>query len=142
MCFDVGEQFARHDTFIRELKSDKLKTISGTILDRFKLNTGMKGCDIVFHMAAQSSVLVSYKSPIETIKANVLGTSNLLESCKNKKFIKSIVIVTTDKVYLNLNLNKKFKEEDKLGGLDIYSGSKAACEIISESRFQTPSMHI
>lgn len=88
---------------------------------------------IIFHLAAQSSVFVGYKEPIDTIKTNILGTSNLLESCKNKNFIKSIVIVTTDKVYINFNQNKKFKEEDKLGGLDIYSGSKAACELISES---------
>jgi len=88
---------------------------------------------IIFHLAAQSSVFVSYKDSIETIKANILGTSNVLESCKNKNYIKSVVIVTTDKVYINFNQNKKFKENDKLGGLDIYSGSKAACEIISES---------
>tara|TARA_E500000178_G_scaffold86561_1_gene85183 strand:+ start:4483 stop:5559 length:1077 start_codon:yes stop_codon:yes gene_type:complete len=123
--------------FFDNLKLTKFlkKDYRNNILDRKKLDHVIKKHkpSIVFHMAAQSSVLVSYKSPIETIKANVLGTSNLLESCKNKKFIKSIVIVTTDKVYLNLNLNKKFKEEDKLGGLDIYSGSKAACEIISES---------
>ena len=90
---------------------------------------------IIFHLAAQSSVFVSYKKPINTIMANVLGTTNVLEACKNKKFIRSVIVVTTDKVYLNLNQNKKFTEKDKLGGLDIYSGSKAACEIMSESYF-------
>ena len=123
--------------FFDNLKLSKFlkKDYRNNILDRKKLENVIKKYkpSIIFHMAAQSSVLVSYKSPIDTIMANVLGTSNLLESCKNKKFIRSIIIVTTDKVYLNLNQNKKFKEEDKLGGLDIYSGSKAACEIISES---------
>ena len=78
--------------FFDNLKLTKFlkKDYRNNILDRKKLDHVIKKHkpSIVFHMAAQSSVLVSYKSPIETIKANVLGTSNLLESCKNKKFIK------------------------------------------------------
>ncbi len=89
--------------------------------------------DIVFHLAAQSSVLVSYKEPIETIKANAIGTVNLLEILKFSKSIKSGIIVTTDKVYLNLEKKIKFKETAALGGHDIYSASKAACEILTES---------
>ena len=92
---------------------------------------------IIFHLAAQSSVFVSYKQPINTIVTNVLGTTNVFEACKNKKFIRSVIVVTTDKVYLNFNQNKKFTEKDKLGGFDIYSGSKAACEIMAESYFHT-----
>ena len=88
---------------------------------------------IVFHLAAQSSVLVSYKNPLDTVSTNVMGTTNLLESIKNLKSVKSAVIVTTDKVYLNLEKQKKFKEDSKLGGFDLYSSSKAACDIISES---------
>ena len=88
---------------------------------------------IVFHLAAQSSVLVSYQKPRETVNANVIGTTNLLESIKRIKSIKSVIIVTTDKVYLNLEKKKKFKENEKLGGFDIYSSSKAACDIIAES---------
>ena len=89
--------------------------------------------DIVFHLAAQSSVLVSYKEPIETIKANAIGTVNLLEILKSSKSIKSGIIVTTDKVYLNLEKKVKFKETAALGGHDIYSASKAACEILTQS---------
>ena len=88
---------------------------------------------IVFHMAAQSSVLVSYSDPASTIATNVIGTTNFLESIKNIKSIKSAIIVTTDKVYLNLEKKIKFKEDAKLGGHDIYSSSKAACEILTES---------
>ena len=88
---------------------------------------------IVFHLAAQSSVLVSYKNPLDTVSTNVMGTVNLLESIKNLKSVKSAIIVTTDKVYLNLEKKKKFKEDSKLGGYDLYSSSKAACDIISES---------
>ena len=56
---------------------------------------------------------------------NVLGTTNVFEACKNKKFIRSVIVVTTDKVYLNFNQNKKFTEKDKLEVL-IFIGSKAA----------------
>ncbi len=89
--------------------------------------------DIVIHLAAQSSVLVSYKEPIETIKANAIGTVNLLEILKSCKSVRSGIIVTTDKVYLNLEKKIKFKETAALGGHDIYSASKAACEILTES---------
>ena len=84
-------------------------------------------------MAAQSSVFVSYKDPIDTIKSNVIGTMNVLEAIKNEKSIKVGLIITTDKVYLNLEKKKKFKEDQPLGGHDIYSGSKAASEIIFHS---------
>ena len=64
--------------------------------------------EIIFHMAAQSSVLVSYIDPIDTIRTNVIGTSNVLEAMKYSKSVKVGVIVTTDKVYLNLEQKKKF----------------------------------
>tara|TARA_B100000579_G_C22716958_1_gene797370 strand:+ start:36 stop:1115 length:1080 start_codon:yes stop_codon:yes gene_type:complete len=105
------------------------------ILNLKKLKNVMKRSkpSIVFHLAAQSSVLVSYKDSKQTVETNVLGTANFLESIKNVKSIKSAIIVTTDKVYLNLEKKQKFKESAKLGGYDIYSSSKAACEIITES---------
>jgi CDP-glucose 4,6-dehydratase len=89
--------------------------------------------EIIFHLAAQSSVLVSYEDPIDTIESNVIGTANVFETIKKNSFIKVGIIATTDKVYLNLEKNKKFKESEQLGGHDIYSGSKAASEIIFQS---------
>ena len=88
---------------------------------------------IIFHLAAQSSVLVSYENPVSTIKTNVIGTTNVLEVLKKCKSVKSAIIVTTDKVYLNLEQRKKFKELDHLGGYDVYSGSKASCEVLTQS---------
>ena len=64
---------------------------------------------------------------------NVIGTTNILEAIKSSKSVKAGIIVTTDKVYLNLEKQKKFNENDPLGGHDIYSGSKAASEIIFQS---------
>ncbi len=105
------------------------------INDFKKLDKAIKNFkpSIVFHLAAQSSVLVSYQEPRDTVLANVMGTTNLLESIKNIKSIKSAIIVTTDKVYLNLEKKRKFKESAKLGGFDLYSSSKAASDIITES---------
>jgi len=88
---------------------------------------------IVFHLAAQSSVLVGYQNPRETVETNVIGTVNMLEAIRSCNTVKSAIIVTTDKVYLNLERKIKFKETASLGGHDIYSSSKAACEILSES---------
>jgi len=87
--------------------------------------------EFVFHLAAQPIVKEAYESPLETIKTNILGTSNLFEICKNSQSIKVIINVTSDKCYLNLDDNKAFDENDKLGGKDIYSASKACAEIIN-----------
>tara|TARA_B100001057_G_C22731329_1_gene903911 strand:- start:223 stop:1290 length:1068 start_codon:yes stop_codon:yes gene_type:complete len=112
-----------------------VKDIRQNINDLSKLKRAIKNFQpsIVFHLAAQSSVLVSYQKPLETIYSNVVGTTNLLESIKRVKSVKSVIIVTTDKVYLNLEKKKKFKENSRLGGFDLYSSSKAACDIISQS---------
>jgi len=100
-----------------------------------KLNYAIKKSkpNVVFHLAAQSSVLVSYKNPDDTLKTNVVGTFNLLKSIKLNKNIKSAIVVTTDKVYLNEDKKINFDENSKLGGHDIYSSSKACCEIVTES---------
>ena len=89
--------------------------------------------DVVIHMAAQPLVLESYNNPLKTIESNILGTANLLECCRGQEQLKSIVIVTTDKVYEVGKQSKSFTEEDKLGGKDIYSASKACCELITSS---------
>ena len=121
------------------LKRYLKKDIRSNILNYKKLKKSIIDFkpDILFHLAAQSSVLESYQSPRETLETNIIGTSNILHILKDSKSIKSSIIVTTDKVYLNLEKKKKFKELDSLGGYDIYSGSKAACEIISHSYFQS-----
>ena len=112
-----------------------IKDFREDILNKEKLEMVIKKFrpNIIFHLAAQSSVLESYKTPYETIETNILGTVNILEIVKKFNFIKSLIIVTTDKVYLNLEKKKPFKENDSLGGHDVYSGSKAAVEIITQS---------
>ncbi len=123
--------------FFDGLKLNKylVKDIRQNILDYSKLKSAIKKFkpEIIFHLAAQSSVLESYKTPRQTILTNVIGTMNILEATKLCKSTKSLIIVTTDKVYLNLEKKIPFKENDNLGGHDIYSGSKAAAEVLSQS---------
>jgi CDP-glucose 4,6-dehydratase len=89
--------------------------------------------EYVFHLAAQSLVLKSFNDPLETISTNIVGSSNLLIAALRNPSVKLIVNVTTDKVYVNDNSKLSFTEKDVLGGDDIYSGSKAAVEILSRS---------
>lgn len=89
--------------------------------------------DIIFHMAAQSSVIESFKDSNNTILSNIIGTSNLLEVIKDIKNLKCIIFITTDKVYKLTKRKKYFSENSELGGNDIYSSSKACSEILINS---------
>ena len=89
--------------------------------------------DIIFHLAAQPLVRDSLKKPIETFNTNIIGTLNVLEAAKMVKSVKSVVIITTDKVYKINPKNKSYVETDELGGKDPYSASKACAEILINS---------
>ena len=105
------------------------------ILNFRKLSNQIKkfSPEIVFHLAAQPLVKLSYNNPRKTYSTNIFGTINLLESLKNCESVKSIIIVTTDKVYENRQTERGYNETDMLGGYDPYSSSKACCEIITNS---------
>ena len=107
--------------------------------------------DIVFHLAAQPLVRKSYLEPLDTWQINVQGSLNLLEALKSLNSFCSVVMITTDKVYLNKNWDFGYRENDKLGGHDPYSASKAAAEIAIDSwrssfcglsNYQTPNLGI
>lgn len=89
--------------------------------------------EIVFHLAAQSTVRVGYENPSQTWETNVVGTLNLLNALKLEGTTRAIVVATTDKVYRNLEWSWGYREIDSLGGLDPYSASKAATEILVDS---------
>ena len=89
--------------------------------------------EIIFHLAAQSSVIESFKNSENTVLSNVIGTTNLLEAIKAQKSVKAVVIITTDKVYQNYKIKTHFNENSTLGGDDVYSGSKASCELLINS---------
>lgn len=89
--------------------------------------------EVVFHCAAQSLVRKSYTEPINTWNVNVMGTLNLLESCRDLDSIHAIVVVTSDKCYQNNEWVWGYRENDPLGGSDPYSASKAAVELAVNS---------
>ena len=93
--------------------------------------------DFIFHLAAQALVSVSYQNPLETITSNALGTSNLLECLRNNHNKVVVVMIKSDKSYNNVEWPWGYKETDRLGGKDIYSGSKAAAEVIIRSYFES-----
>ena len=89
--------------------------------------------EVVFHLAAQPLVLESYVKPLKTFQTNIIGTVNLLQCIKEVKSVKSVVIITTDKVYKINKKNISYKELDQLGGFDPYSASKVGAEIVVDS---------
>ncbi|HQS67296.1 MAG TPA: CDP-glucose 4,6-dehydratase [Sulfuricurvum sp.] len=93
--------------------------------------------DFLFHLAAQPIVSTSYFDPIETISSNVMGTANILEALKTSNHPCTAIIITSDKAYDNVEQVWGYKEDDKMGGKDIYSGSKGAAELIIKSYYHS-----
>lgn len=89
--------------------------------------------DLLFHFAAQPLVRDSYSRPHETFDVNVTGTVNVLEAVRNYDPSLPTVVVTTDKVYKNVDKKMGYVEEDELGGSDPYSASKSAADIVAQS---------
>jgi len=108
-----------------------LKHIEGDVRDAAALERALAEAapDFVFHLAAQPLVLESYSAPAETFATNVTGSINLMEAIRRSGTRASVVMVTTDKVYLNREWEHGYRENDALGGHDPYSASKAAMEI-------------
>ena len=118
------------ETKLRERLTDS--TI-GDVRDLKKLTIAMKksNADIVFHMAAQPLVRESYDFPVDTFATNVMGTVNLLEAARQSQTVGAIVNITTDKCYENKEWLWAYRENDRLGGHDPYSASKACAELIA-----------
>jgi len=89
--------------------------------------------EIVFHLAAQALVKNSYNNPLYTFETNIMGTANILQAIEETNTVRAAIMITTDKVYENKESGLPFKENDKLGGHDPYSASKAATEIVISS---------
>jgi len=90
--------------------------------------------EFIFHLAAQAIVRECYKNPVYTYNTNVIGTTNVMEAIRLSQCVKSAVIITTDKVYENLNNSKhEYIESDRLNGFDPYSNSKSCAELVVDS---------
>ena len=111
------------------------QNVYGDILDEELLNKSIRDFkpEIIFHLAAQPIVRLSYKEPLLTYKTNVIGTLNVLEAARKCNSIKAFLNVTTDKCYENKEVNKGYSEDDPMGGYDMYSSSKGCVEIMSSS---------
>ena len=108
-----------------------------SVRDDIRIYNNLSSCvnnfqpEIVFHLAAQSSVLESYVSPIYTLETNIVGTANLIEICRNTPSVKAVIVITTDKCYATHDAPDGYKESDPIGGNDPYSTSKACAEFVT-----------
>jgi CDP-glucose 4,6-dehydratase len=115
------------------------KHIHGDVRDRDKLAEAVAGAkpDIVFHLAAQPIVRMSYREPAATYETNVMGTVNILETVRASASVRSFVNVTTDKVYENKEWGWGYRENENLCGYDPYSNSKSCSELVTHSYRQS-----
>ncbi len=116
-------------------KNLRCRSVFADIRDAAKLESELLGFapDFIFHLAAQSLVRKSYRMPLYTFETNITGTANLLQSLTKLNKSASAVIVTTDKVYKNNEWIYPYRENDRLGGDDPYSASKACAELVVNS---------
>lgn len=111
----------------------KMTSILGDVRDGDKLTAVLENekPEIVFHLAAQPLVRLSYQAPVDTMATNVLGTIHVLEACRKCGSVRAVVIVSSDKCYENRECFQGYCERDPLGGYDPYSASKACAEIVT-----------
>lgn len=124
-----------HDLYYQISGDELCNSIIADLSEQEKLTRAISDFqpDFVFHIAAQALVRRSYRHPVETFAANVMGTAHVLEAVRQLVAPAVGIMITTDKVYENPERGAAFTEEDKLGGYDPYSASKAAAEIVIES---------
>jgi CDP-glucose 4,6-dehydratase len=120
-------EIIRAGTFEKEFHCD--------IRHRADLETalGESKPDIIFHLAAQPIVRLSYSAPVETFETNALGTANVLDAIRKLELPCTVIVVTSDKCYENVEWEYSYRENDALGGHDVYSMSKAATELVARS---------
>ena len=89
--------------------------------------------DFIFHLAAQPIVLESYTNPLNTFNTNVMGTGSVLDALRRTNHKCTAIMITSDKCYDNVEWTYGYRETDRLGGKDPYSGSKGAAELVIRS---------
>lgn len=138
--YGISKDIPTSPSLFEELKLEsKLKHHIIDIRDAENLSSIIQSVqpDFLFHLAAQPIVSTSYFEPAETITTNVIGTMNVLESLRKIKKECSAIIITSDKAYDNVEQVWGYIESDRMGGKDIYSGSKGAAELITKSYFNS-----
>ena len=119
---------------LASLRED-MNSVTGDIRDFHRLLKTVRETrpEVVFHLAAQPIVRYSYEEPRLTFETNIMGTVNLLEAVRQTDSVRSFVNVTTDKVYLNNDSGRPFREDDPLNGFDPYSNSKSCSDLVTQS---------
>jgi CDP-glucose 4,6-dehydratase len=117
----------------------KVEDIRGDIRDAATLESALKGFapEVIFHLAAQPLVRLSYADPLTTYETNVIGTARVLDAVRRAPSVRAVVSITTDKCYENKEWVWGYRETDPLGGYDPYSSSKACAEIVSAAYRQS-----
>ncbi len=112
-----------------------ITSVIGDIRDQKKLDETFSTYqpEIVFHLAAQPLVRLSYDQPVETYETNVMGTLKVLEACRKTDALRAIVNITSDKAYENREWIWGYRENDPMGGYDPYSSSKGCAELLASS---------
>jgi CDP-glucose 4,6-dehydratase len=112
-----------------------IRSITGDVRDAAALGAALRESDaeVVFHLAAQALVRESYLRPADTYATNVMGTVHLLEAVRSAPAVRAAVIVTSDKCYENHEWPWPYRENDRLGGRDPYSNSKACAELVTSA---------
>ncbi|MGH1418070.1 MAG: CDP-glucose 4,6-dehydratase [Hyphomicrobiaceae bacterium] len=125
----------REPLLYRELKPHNHIHNLGDINDGSALESALveSGAEVLIHLAAWPLVLSSYGDPVGTFDTNILGTAKVLQAARKGPALKSIIVITTDKVYENHEWPWAYREQDALGAADPYSASKAAAEIVTQS---------
>lgn len=115
--------------------AEGMRSVIADLRDLERLAGAMREAqpEVVFHLAAQSLVRHSYVDPVGTYATNVLGTAHILEAIRRTPSVRAAVIVTTDKCYENLEWSRGYREDDRLGGRDPYSNSKACAELVTQA---------
>lgn len=113
--------------------ADLCEDIRGDIRDSGALNLALSefAPEVVFHLAAQPLVRLSYQDPIGTYDTNILGTARVLDAVRRTPSVHAVVCITTDKCYENKEWVWAYRETDSLGGYDPYSSSKACAELVT-----------
>lgn len=133
----------RDSLFARANRGGLISEVFADIRDYSKLESWIdcQKPSVIIHMAAQPIVLKSYENPHQTFEINVMGTANVLDIAFKKSYIKTLIIVTSDKVYRNDDSGKAFIETDPLQGKDPYSASKVGTESVISAWQQIASIN-
>ena len=129
------DPYTQRDNYVLAGLKDKIVDLRGDITDGEQMKKIFKEYqpEIIFHLAAQPLVRLSYEIPVETYQTNVMGTINIMEAMRATDSVRVGVMITTDKCYENKEQIWGYRENEPMGGYDPYSSSKGAAEIAINS---------